>query len=348
MNAKRYNIFFVAQDMGGCNALLPVFLRLKNNRSYRVSALFGPVFKKYIAPHLARYVSTGADPDAIIEKHLSSFHPYIIVVGIGIGKTLDKSAVAWAKKHGVTTVGVVESWGDTVGGFSSPGTRDLARAPDHICVVDDFLKRRMKKEGFNPSCLFVTGNPHFDTFRSPMKKYHGKKAIYFFCQPFSELPHLKTGLNEVDVFRDLVHALEALHVILPVVIRFHPRTKDHHKFDDIITWSSLHISIDRSKVMETALARSELVLGMFGAALFEAALMGKKVLSYLPTLTIHDPLMSNRIGLSVPVYRKKDLIPKMKKLIENTYDKKSLSAVHKKYIHGHATDNVFRCIQSVL
>lgn len=338
----------MAQDMGGCNAQLPVMFRLHRKSGYKIEALFGPVCKEYIAPHLARYIAKSVDPEAEVARRLKAFRPDIIVVGISIGNSLDKGAVAWAKKHHIPCIGIVESWGDTVGGFSSPGTEDLDRIPDRICVLDDFLKRRMKKEGFDPSRIIVTGNPHFDSFAFPKKKHTGEKAVYFFCQPFSELPQLETGLDEVRVFRDLIQALERLKVDLPVIIRFHPRTKKRHKFDDIIANSQMRITIDRSKIMETALAKADLVLGMFGAALFEAALMGKKVLSYLPALTIPDPLMSNRIGLSVPVYRKRDLVSKMSKLIRSNRHEEILSDVRNKYVHGHATENVIHCIQSFL
>lgn len=334
--------------MGGCNALLPVYSRLKRNRHYKTSALFGPVCKPYIRANGARFVKPGDDPKRAVEKHLTSYEPDVVVVGISIGMSLDKHAVAWARKHGVPTLGIAESWGDTVMGFSTPGTKDLAFEPDRMCVVDDFLKKRMAKEGFEPSRLAVTGNPYFDSLAKKKLNRQGRKAVYFFCQPFSEMPGLKTGLDEVRVFGDLVQALEELEPDLPVVIRFHPRTKNRHKFDSIITDSPLHIIIDKSKNMETALERAELVTGMFGATLFEAALMGKKVLSCLPTLTIPDPLMSNRLRLSVPVYRKRDLVPKMKALLEDKNHEKTSSAIRKRYVHGRATENVINQIESLV
>lgn len=334
--------------MGGCNALLPVYSRLKRSRSYKVSALFGPVCKPYIKANGASFSKTGEDLRRAVEKLMSSSKPDVVVVGTSIGMSLDKHAVAWARKHGVPTLGIAESWGDTVIGFSSPGTRDLAFEPDRMCVVDDFLKKRMAKEGFEPSRLAVTGNPYFDALAKKKINRRGQKAVYFFCQPFTEMPGLKTGLDEVRVFGDLVQVMEKLNLDLPVVVRFHPRTKNRHKFDGIIAHSPLRITIDRSKKMKTALERAELVTGMFGATLFEAALMGKKVLSYLPTLTIPDPLMSNRLRLSVPVYRKRDLVPKMKALLEDKNHEKTSAATRNRYVHGRATANVISNIRSLI
>ena len=82
-----------------------------------------------------------------------------------------------------------------------------------------------------------------------------------------------------------------------------------------------------------------MILGMNSTVLFEAVLAGRSVLSYQPHLTKPDALRSNRMGISLPVYFKKDLVPALQKLMDGKQPA-SIAAARNKYVLAKPTQKV--------
>ena len=82
--------------------------------------------------------------------------------------------------------------------------------------------------------------------------------------------------------------------------------------------------------------------------LFQAAMMDKPVLSYQPDLEKPDVLISNRLGLSQPVYKKKNLYSAFKKLVSHNGKRENRrKLLIKKYIQHKSTQKVIDFIKSV-
>jgi hypothetical protein len=328
-NAPR--ILFVTQDKGGFNAISPVYMKLKREHPRGVWGVFEPISKKELM------------------KVFALHKPDVLVVGTSSGLSVDKLATGIARTLAIPSVAVMDFWSNYTLRFSDPGTANLVYLPDRIFVMDDICKREMVKEGFDPKRIVVTGNPYFETFFRKRSVIKGKPIISFLSQPFSELIRedkgFDFGFDDIEAFRDVVKALERLGVTEEIVVKLHPRTKNTHAYDALIKASRLSIRVDLKTPTTKIIERSSLVIGMNTVALFEAALMGKNVLSYQPNLNRPDPLISNRLGLSVPVYKKKDLLVAIRRLRSGKKPVRYKN-IRDRYVHGHATRNVINLIRN--
>jgi UDP-N-acetylglucosamine 2-epimerase len=218
-------------------------------------------------------------------------------------------------------------------------------------VIDEEMKREMINQGFDSKKLIITGSPFFDTIPSLIKTGQKEEIISFFCQPLSELFNRTSegylGYDEVQVFKDLVESLEKMKVKLPIIIKFHPRAEKLSKFDKIIKNSKIKILIEKKLPAEALIEKSKLVVGMNSVVLFQAAIMGKPVLSYQPNLKRPDPLMSNRLKISTAVYEKKSLYPALEKLLSGKNKKKNYPLIGK-YTKNKSTKKIIDFIENII
>ncbi len=248
----------------------------------------------------------------------------MIVAGTSTAyESLDKKFIRAARKLGRKSVAILDSWVNYEIRFKDA-------EPDYIFVMDELAKQDMLGAGFPEEKILVTGNPYFDKF----KKIDDKgDEIIFFCQPFTELEN-NLGLNEVEVLSDLVDALKKLGIKKNIKVKMHPRTKNLDKFD------ALDIEITNEEVSDL-IRKAELVIGMNSMALFEAAMSGKKVLSYQPGLTVPDPLATNRMKITKAVYKKEDLENAIVEILKDN------AMVNNYKLMENATDNCVKALKKL-
>ncbi len=348
--AGKNKIVFCAQDAGGFNAIFPVINALK--KKAEVLILLTGVSRKLADAADIFYRGCDAISDIELDVLLKKFDPDVVVCGTSTGLSLDKKAILWAKENNIPTIAIVDFWSNYKMRFSNPGAFDLAYLPDVICVIDGFMKKQMEKESFDSSRLFITGNPYFDTFKS--FKNSGGKYILFAEQPFSEVYSSSDKsvtspiFNEIGVFSDFIRVLEKAKIAYPVIISFHPRSKNKNKFDKIITHSKIKIKIAKEKT-EKLLENAKIVIGINGMVLFEAALGGKTVLSYQPGIKkADDVLMSNRLGLSEAAYNYSQLEQKIKRIFSQKKKTAEYDAIRRKYINNNSTGKVIKIINKAV
>jgi UDP-N-acetylglucosamine 2-epimerase len=209
------------------------------------------------------------------------------------------------------------------------------------------MKKEMIKERFAREKIVVTGNPYFDTFR----KIKDREANYvvFIDQPFSEISGARikeksSSFNEVKIFSDIVAIMEKLDLENPVIISLHPRTAKKDKYAELIKKSRLKISIS-GKNSENLIKKAKIVIGINSMVLFEAAIRGKKVISYQPGLKkVEDRLMSNRLNLSAKAYNIKELERKIKNLVSH---EKSVNRKSKIYLNQNFTGKVISLMNKI-
>jgi len=156
------------------------------------------------------------------------------------------------------------------------------------------------------------------------------------------------GYTEDDVLRDVIEMFDQLHDRpCELLIRHHPK-EDRMKFIKAID-DRPHAAIDAEKDYRKTLERLDIALGMSTMALYEAALIGKEVISYQPGLRGRDMLKSNALGWSMPVYEKgklKEAVLRAMERLEKGKGKgpRKLAAPY----DGKATERVLALIDNML
>lgn len=346
---KKIKIIFAAQDPGGFNAILPVIKKLKKNNKFLLKIILSNQAKDIAKNQKISYQDSNYLTEKAIAWFLKKESPDLIFTGTSDDYGLEKRLIKLSKKQKIKTVVIIDFWSNYKLRFSDPETENLAYVSDYILIIDELMKKEMINQGFESKKLIITGNPSFDTF--PILTNSSQKVISFFSQPFSELCKKDKSYlndpNEIQVFKDMVEALEKFQLKMPLKIKFHPRAKKLNKFDKIIKDSKLDISIEKKISAENLMKKSKLVIGINSMALFQAAIMGKPVLSYQHGLKKSDPLISNKLGFSQAVYKKKNLYPALKKLLLTKARKKDRELV-KKYTQNNSTQKVISFIINFL
>lgn len=348
---KKIKVIFAAQDPGGFNTILPVIKKLKKNSGFLLKIILANQSKDMAKNQRINY----RDGNYLTEKTIARFFkkesPDLIFTATSVGYSLEKKIVKLAKRQKIKTVAIIDIWSNYKLRFSDPGTKNLTYLPDYILVIDRLMKKEMISQGFDSKKLIITGNPFFDTFPILTSSSRKEKVISFFSQPFSESCKKDKNYldysNEIQVFRDIVRALEKFQLKIPLKIKFHPRDTKLNKLDKIIKGSKLNISIEKKLSAENLIKKSKLIIGINSMVLFQAAMMDKPVLSYQPNLKKPDPLISNRLGLSWAVYKKKNLYPALKKLL-SIRGKKQNRELIKRYTQNKSTQKVIDFIINLL
>ena len=344
---KKHKIIFDAQDPAGFKAIAPVIEKLKKDKRFNLSVILAKhacAFArkksiKYLDADKAAFNITGAD---------------LVLTGTSFGDSIEKRIIVAAKAQNIPTISIVDFWTDYVPSFSDPETRNLKYLPDYILAVDEIMKKEMVAVGFPPNKIFITGNPFFDSFSQKSRHKTDKNLIAFFSQPFSEIYKNNSKdykecakFDEVKVFYNIVKAVEKIDLNKKIVINFHPRTKKFSKFDKIIKNSKLEIKEEKELSNKNLIKKAEIIAGINSVVLFEAAMKGKKVLSYQPGLKGEDLLISNRLGLSAPVYEKKYLYQAFKKMFLQKPPKSNPRLI-KKYAENKSTQKVIDFVAGIL
>ncbi len=347
MKRKRYKIIFTAQDPGGFNAITPVIKKLRRDKRFNVSVVLAKHACLFAEKQKIRYLDADKTPFDITGADL-------ILTGTSFGDSIEKRIIAMAKAKNIPTISIIDFWTDYAPSFSDSETGNFKYLPDYILAVDEIMKKEMVLNGFPPEKIFITGNPSFDSFSRIIQPKTNKDLIAFFPQPFSEI--LKNNskdykdyikFDEVQILEDIVKVLEKIDLNKRIVINIHPRAKKLDKFDKVIENTKLKIKKEKKLYNKNLIEKSEIVIGVNSVVLFQAAMRGKKVLSYQPGIKSSDLLISNRLGLSVPVYKKKDLYRTFKKMLSQKVRKNNSKPV-KKYTENKSTQKVIDFIINTL
>jgi len=344
---KRKNkILIVAEDLGGYNAVKNVLLSLSRDIYFEVLSLFCGTAAKFASIGDKNFVDCDQKDTQEIYKFLEEFKPNLVFFGTGIGDTLDKKVLEWAKKYKIPTLGIIDYWSEYKLRFSAQKSMFL---PDKICVIDDYMFNSMVRDGFGKGSLVITGNPYFEDFKEIYNT--NENYILFVSQPFSEIKFLSghRKFDEVEIFSQIVGIIKELGIMEKIIIGLHPRTIKKEKYNKIINDSKLNISIFE-KTSSELIAGARLVLGINSMVLFESAIRGKKVVSYQPGIDKEDDsLMSNRIGISCGVYDKESLKKCIFSMYNNEMDKSiKFREVRKEYIDSNPTQKVIDVINNLI
>lgn len=266
-------ILFSAKDPGGKNAIAPVLEALRKRGD---------------------------------EVGEAVTNPDIFIAGTSAGNTPDKEILQSLGK--VPSLYVLDFWLNYWQRFSTLGKKDFTFLPTKICVMDDIAKEDMLAEGFDPSCIVVTGNPHFDHFADAVTRTTEEKdRVLFISQPLRATAatpgFAPVASDEYTALSDLIAAVDSLPDSFYISIRLHPK----ETADKYAAQLGPRVRIAPENTLEEALSASGLIVGISSPVLMQAAAAGKKVLSYEPDLAGPDPLVSNRVGVTTRIDSKEAL-----------------------------------------
>jgi hypothetical protein len=351
-------ILFAAQDMGGLNALAPVFLRFNRRKSHYdcKTVLSDPAYShaKELGIHDAIRAPKSA---ATLTRELVRINPHIVLTGTSSGRSLEKMLIPLARAKGIPTVSILDAWLNYGYQLSTSPKGKLIRIqlPDTLFVMDNMAKRAVVKFGYPAHRIRVTGNPAFDAYDLPSaSRLKRIQTIVFIDQHFSELLkyrlHENFGFDEHSVFQDFMDVLNELDWSGRLLIRLHPGSSSPHRYDSLLKKAGRRATFVKSGLPISTCRRADLVVGMNSAVLLDAAMHGKIVISYQPGMSRQtDPLMSNFYGLSLPAYNRKRFRSLAKSLL-GTHPRlmRKRKPVRPAWLDGGATDRVVEAIESLI
>lgn len=339
-----------ADNPGGANAIVSVVKKCIANGDEAVIILGGvaqAIFHDAGLDFISQETLTRNQLKNLLHDKTFDF----FLSGTSIGETIDKILLELCKKEKIPTVCVLDSWVNYWMRFSI--THNLEAVPDYICVMDELARREMLAENFPAERIIVTGNPFFDSFIDGIdQEKEDAERILFISQP---LKHAETmgaarlSYDEYSVLNDLVSIFDQIgqEKRKQVVIRLHPR-EEKGKFDKIVNRSGF--CYDTILDIKSSISFSGLVIGMNSMALIQAALAGKKVISYQPNLLGEDTLVTNKFNLSKCVITKDDLLHEIKNYIAGNFVQGRVTEEGKKFIQEinikNATEKVINFIMN--
>lgn len=336
--AHAKKILLSAFDIGGGNAVFPVAEKILKDKKSPILLMIGGPSKEIFKKKRIKFIDVDSLQFGDLKKLVIDFQPDFLISGTSAGLTFDKKILDDLKKIGTKSIYILDYWANYWQRFSSE-KKDFRYLPDMICVMDEKAKTEMLEEGFDSRTIFVTGNPYFDYFQKNItKRSEIKSQILFLSQPISE----KEGVS-YDEFTAIEGVLKVLRAgdfphDFSVIIRPHPR-ENSEKFGRYI---DSKIKIDDKTSVEKLLSKSGLVIGMTSMVLFQAAIAGKRVISYQPNLKTKDFSMKGEFGIGHLATSEKDLKDFITRHFNGTFpDSGKISDI----IVPHATENIIKIIK---
>lgn len=258
----------------------------------------GEILAAYVAAHRAKndFRVYGAGPAAkVFRREGISFRPaprtkermellmrkqndaFLVLVGTGWMTSIERDALAAAKKGGLSTAVYLESWAGYRErfGYPKPGWRkDL---PGEIWLGDRAALALAKKQFPGTTKLRLVPNEYF---KAAVRRYRRARMK---VKPDSVL--FLSNIDDVTehVFRELLERIARTEHPPKVRVRFHP-ADDRSRFDALIKKYKGSVRVEKSKEKDIVrdLVRAKLVIGTETTAMAFGALLGIRTVSVLP------------------------------------------------------------------
>ena len=280
-------ILWSANDPGGMNAIAPVIEALIARGDEVVGIATGPALT---VAHQKKFPLTESPPASV----------QLLLAGTSFGDSVDKQIRAVLSD--IPSVYVLDYWGNYALRFSTEGAA-LRYLPTKLCVMDATAQAGAVREGIPEDRIVITGNPYFEHFTDNVTQdAEDPHEILFISQPIRKDVGRIYGFDEYTVLESLKRVVERSEGYR-LVLKLHPRD-EAGKYD---AYLSDRVSISREKSLEAALSKAGTVVVMYSIVLMQAALAGKKVLSYQPGLIGEDLLPTNALGVTQKISHEREL-----------------------------------------
>jgi len=329
---EKTDLLIFVEDPGAANGIvdLPAALQARGLKAHILAT-------GHAVEHLQSldkpFTTLGAETDA--RAILDQWTPKGVLAGTSENpETLGLALIAEARNRGLATAAFVDGPASADYRFRGPGDAPLAFAPDWILVADPVSGKNYQTLGHPPQNIIHCGHPYFDRVRAKAQELAQKDRALSLAEIIPDAPpdrpvvvflaEISDGL-EPGAFRRspeytlhgrgasdartnivLEEVLDVLNTIQPrptIVLRLHPKNTEQ-EFEYYLGEID-HLS--HTGPASDLLYCADLVIGMTTIALFEAALMGRPVLSVTPRELESEWLAGIGLGLIPAVHTREAL-----------------------------------------
>ena len=306
------NLLFVCNHRGGANSIIPILILALKNK-YICNVVTTELNKKFFQKYkLNLFIQNTKVTKETISKIITKTNTTFLITGTSeiSEKLVGNLEVLFTKfclEKKIFTLSVLDFWTRYRERYSSSKINLLDGVPDHICVINQKIKKEMINQGFDKQSIIVTGNPHLEFLKKNVKLNKSKlkfiklkynlfkydKIYTYISQPLSErkaytnYTHIeyneKSALNSIlNNINDLIKLKDYKKILF--FIKIHPSenknkyAKYSKKFRKI-----KFIILDNNENFYDICKNSNIVIGLFSMSLIELSHINCNVISYQPT-----------------------------------------------------------------
>lgn len=274
-------IALFAHDAGGAEILLELLKASLHVGEFRIFCLkdspcFTLIQTKALEPFWCEIAPTKED----IEAKLLAFSPSIIAYSTGWQNHLEYHFLAYAKAHQLLSLAFLDHWINYRERFGFPELNWRSNLPSFI-VAHDKVSEENAKALKLPNVIAIKNYALLAQLKT-FKKTKKSDTLLFLSEPTAKVAKTSFGdatfwgFTEKEVFNHILTCKEKFDC-QEILIRLHPSDsrEAYEAIDNTVTFSKATLLED--------IARAKIIIGIDTVALYTAYLLGKKVISYIPS-----------------------------------------------------------------
>ena len=278
-------IALFAHDAGGAEIVLELLKASLESGEFRIFCLTdSPCFTLIKTKKLEHFFCEITSDKRDIDAKLTLFQPSLIAYGTGWQNHLEYHFLNYAKIHAIPSIAFLDHWTNYRERFGYPQKNWETNLPSFIAAHDQTSFDKAKDLRL-PNVIAIK-NYAFHTqlkeAQSVLANIHENDTLLFLSEPTAKVAKNSFGdayfwgFTENEVFEDIL-TCKALFGCDNILIRLHPSDtpKTYQAIDP-------HATFSHSTLLED-IAKSKVIIGIDTIALYTAYLLGKKVISYIPT-----------------------------------------------------------------
>lgn len=274
-------IALFAHDAGGAEILLELLKASLHVGEFRIFCLVdSPCYTLVKAKNLEQYWCEISPKKEDIEAKLSLFKPEIVLYGTGWQNHLEYHFLDYAKAHNLPSFTFLDHWTNYRERFGYPEKNWENNLSNFIVAHDNTSVEKAKALGL-PNVIAIKNYAllaQLKAFKNSMQN----DTLLFLSEPTAKVAKASFGdtyfwgFNEKEVFENIL-TCKALFGCKKIVIRLHPSDsrETYEAIDSNAKFSNATLLED--------IAQAKIIIGIDTVALYTAYLLGKKVISYIPS-----------------------------------------------------------------
>ena len=283
-------IAIFAHDAGGSELVLELLKASLHVGEFKVFCTNDSPCKRIIEQkNLTKFMQIIKPSKEIIFSALNSLDPDVILYTTSWQNHYEYHFLDYAKKHKILSMAFLDNWTNYRERFGYPANNWKNNFPDFIATHDE--KNTQEAKYFDLANIVAIKNYSIINELRSFKKSKQNDTLLFLSEPTSKVAGATYGdanywgFNEADVFKSILKHKEKFKCN-KIVVRLHPSDKE-----DIYKKINPQVNISNSSLNED-IARSKIIIGIDSSVLYLAFLLGKKVISYMPSdiRKFHIPL----------------------------------------------------------
>jgi len=377
----RKKILATSTHPGAMNAIIPVIKRLSEKEDLEVSVIGYKYSEKVLENQKIKY-KTIKDynlNDISVEsmdKILQNEHPDLILTGASSpnktdSEVIEQKMIYAARKMNIKSLAVMDFFVEGYQRFSDFNEGEAGKfkyLPDKITTLDKLSEEIMLNEGFPKEKLAITGNPYFDELAGLKNKFNenDRKKLknelgidmdsylfFYMSQPIEQQCGNKLGYTEKDALREFLDSFKDIKTDkkFNIIVKAHLR-ENQEDLEKIAKEYNLPVIVDQQKLpLRPVMFASDAVISPWSTMLIESTYLEKPSISLQPGLNAEDPLITNKLGITVPVYKHGEMKGIVEKLLNDKNYNIELSQMGKRKgfsIDGKATERVTNLVYEML